>query len=192
MGGPPKPGTPGQTIRALAARAIAVWLRAQRDRYRADSRAIVLSEDLRRRLEPFFGDDLLRRVRFVTLEGEPAERPPFFSQLLASGVSESVLAHFTDVTAITYQDVVVMPRARPDASRVALVFHELVHVAQFDELGTQAFLERYVDGWFSAGCRHDGIPLEIDAYVLQARFEADPSKQFDVRREVHAQLARDP
>jgi hypothetical protein len=178
-----------RSVRNLAARAIGVWLRAQRDRYRADPRAIVLGADLRRRLEPFFGDDLLRRVRFVTLEADTADQPSFLSQLLAAGVSESVLAHFTDVIAITYQDVVVMPRARPDASRVALVFHELVHVVQFDELGIQAFLERYVDGWLSAGCRYDGIRLEIDAYALQGRFEADPSKPFDVRREVQALLA---
>lgn len=178
----------GRTVRALAARPIGVWLRSQRDRYRADPRAAGLGPELHRKLVPYFGDEVLRRTLFVTLHAASADRPPFFSQLRAAGLSESVLSHFTDVSAITYQDVVVMPHLSPDLSRLPLVFHELVHVVQFDELGPQPFIDRYVEGWISAGFKYEGIPLECDAYGLQRRFEADPNKPFDVRAEVRATL----
>jgi hypothetical protein len=59
---------------------------------------------------------------------------------------------------------------------------------QFDELGPDRFVERYVDGWFSAGFRYEGIRLEIDAYALQRRFEEDPTAPFDVGREVRTLL----
>jgi hypothetical protein len=178
----------GGRLRAFVARSLAAWVGRQRERYRADPRAVVLSAPVRRKLAPFFDDDLLRRVSFVTLEADSADRPPFFAQLRAAGLSESVLSHFTDVSAITYQDVVVMPRRSPDLANLSLVFHELVHVVQFDQLGPRGFLERYLDGWLAAGCRYEGIPLELDANLLQRRFEADPAKPFDVAKEVRTLL----
>lgn len=183
-----KPDAIGRTVRALAARSIAAWLRAQRERYRVDRRAAVVGAEVHRRLVPYFGEEVLQRTLFVTLHADSADRPPFFSQLREAGLSESVLSHFTDVSAITYQDVVVMPRLSPDATQLPLIFHELVHVVQFDVLGPQSFLERYVDGWVSAGFRYEGIPLEIDAYDLQRRFELDPRKPFDVSGEVRTLL----
>ena len=153
-----------------------------------------MSHDVRRALLPFFGDDVLDRARFVTLHADSADRPPFLSQLREFGLSESVLDRFTDVSAITYQDVVVMPRLHPDVSRLPLVFHELVHVVQFDELGPERFLERYLDEWVAAGFRYEGIGLELDAYALQRRFESAPLEPFDAREEIRRLLSarRDP
>src|SRR5688572_7305187 len=179
----------GAGLSALAARAVAAWLQGQRDRYRADRRATALADKVRRPLVPFFGDDVLDRTRFVTLRSGTLERPPFLSQLRDCGLSESVLDRFTDVSAITYQDVVVMPCLEPDVAHLPLVFHELVHVVQFDELGPQLFLERYLDQWVAAGFRYEDIRLECDAYALQRRFESAPLKPFDARAEIRRLLA---
>jgi len=184
----------GGGLGAFASRGLAAWLRGQRDRYRADRRATGLSPDVRCALVPFFGRDVLDRARFVTLQGDSLDRPPFFSQLRNFGLSESVLDRFTGVSAITYQDVVVMPRLLPDVSRLPLVFHELVHVVQFDELGPERFLQRYLDEWVAAGFRYEGIGLELDAYALQRRFESAPLEPFDALKETRRLLfaGRDP
>jgi hypothetical protein len=179
----------GAGLRALIASGLAAWLKGQRERYRADRRATALDEKVRRPLVPFFGAEVLDRARFVTLHSDAADRPPFLSQLRECGLSESVLDHFTDVSAITYQDVVVMPSLEPNVSHLPLVFHELVHVVQFDQLGPQAFLQRYLDQWVAADFRYEGIGLELDAYALQRRFESAPLKPFDVHAEVRRLLS---
>jgi len=87
-----------------------------------------------------------------------------------------------------------MPRLLPDVSCLPLVFHELVHVVQFDELGPERFLARYLDEWVAAGFRYERIGLELDACALQRRFESAPSEPFDAREETRRLLSagRDP
>jgi hypothetical protein len=64
-----------------------------------------------------------------------------------------------------------------------LLFHELVHVEQYRQLGIPRFSELYVRGFLSGG-GYDGIPLEVNAYALGREFEADPRWQFSVADEV--------
>jgi hypothetical protein len=65
----------------------------------------------------------------------------------------------------------------------ALLFHELVHVEQYHQLGIRRFSELYVRGFLaSGGC--DGIQLEVNAYALGREFEADPRQRFSVADEV--------
>jgi len=59
-----------------------------------------------------------------------------------------------------------------------LLFHELVHVEQFHQLGIPWFSELYVRGFLSGG--YDGIPLELNAYALGRHFEAHPRRRFSV------------
>jgi len=63
-----------------------------------------------------------------------------------------------------------------------LLFHELVHVAQFRALGTEGFAREYLGGWMAAGRRYSRIPLEVEAYTLQRRFAA--GEVFVVAREL--------
>jgi hypothetical protein len=64
-----------------------------------------------------------------------------------------------------------------------LLFHELVHVEQYRQLGIPRFWELYVRGFLSGGgC--EGIPLEVGAYELGRRFETGPRQRFSVAEEV--------
>jgi hypothetical protein len=63
------------------------------------------------------------------------------------------------------------------------LFHELVHVEQFHQLGIPRFSELYVRGFLSGG-GYDDIPLEENAYALGCRFEANARKGFSVADEV--------
>jgi hypothetical protein len=83
------------------------------------------------------------------------------------------------MAATTFGDVVVSHVAFTDG----LLFHELVHVEQYRQLGIPRFSELYVRGFLS-GSRYDGIPLEVNAYALGGQFERNPRQRFSVADEV--------
>lgn len=64
-----------------------------------------------------------------------------------------------------------------------LLFHELVHVVQYEKLGLTGFAAKYVTGFLTGGSS-EAIPLERNAYELDARFAAAPASVFSVENEV--------
>lgn len=84
---------------------------------------------------------------------------------------------------ITFQDVVVHvePLTR------SLLFHELVHAVQYIHLGLPGFAELYVRGFLSGGS-YEEIPLEKQAYELEARFAGNPTEHFSVDADVRRRL----
>lgn len=87
----------------------------------------------------------------------------------------------SQMAAITFDDVVV---AHEEFSK-GLLFHELVHVAQYRLLGVPGFSELYVRGFLTGGS-YNAIPLETNACTLQHRFESDSLRAFSVEEEVRA------
>ena len=78
------------------------------------------------------------------------------------------------------------PSSRPLAAlgtaSDGVLFHELVHVVQFRLLGVREFSRQYVEGFLKSGS-YEGIPLEVCAYELEARFEMS-ARPFAVEDEV--------
>ena len=91
----------------------------------------------------------------------------------------SNLPDFALMAAVTFKDVV----ASHEPFSKGLLFHELVHVEQYRQLGVPRFAELYVRGFLNGG-GYDGIPLEINAYSLGGRFEANPQGHFSVEHGV--------
>jgi len=125
----------------------------------------------------FFLPQVLDAARVVVLHGTRVGNPPFYSLLAGMGFSN--LPDFSEMAAITFCDVVVSHVPFTDG----LLFHELVHVEQYRQLGIPTFSDLYVRGFLSGG-GYDGIPLEVNAYALGRRFEADPGQRFSVAEEV--------
>lgn len=76
---------------------------------------------------------------------------------------------------LTYVDTVAIVNKdwdRDPGGVLALMFHEIVHVAQYRLHGIARFMERYVSGWAQQGFDYFAIPLEREAYDLQERFAA--------------------
>ena len=72
----------------------------------------------------------------------------------------------------------------------ALVFHELVHVVQYEILGgVDEFSRQYVLGYATGGFEYATIPLEAVAYELQQRFEAGTDVPFSVRDQIAARFS---
>jgi len=75
------------------------------------------------------------------------------------GFDLAALPNFAFMAAITFVGTVVSHETVTDR----LLFHELVHVVQYEKLGLSQFAAKYVSGFLSGGS-YEAIPLEMNAY----------------------------
>ena len=147
--------------------------------------ATPLPEQLIPLFGPFFAASTLARIRLQFVPEIP--NPDFYPALEAQGLP--VPLDFRVMAGLTLIDTVLISQSQAvfSAPRLAsLLFHEGVHVVQYEHLGLERFMTEYVLGWASAGQRYEGIPLEQQAYGLEARFAAEPSAPFSVLEAVAA------
>lgn len=124
----------------------------------------------------FFPADLLHRARISSLT-EPLKPPRI--QKLATVFGMETLLTPEATAAITFNHVI----AQYGALSLRTLFHELVHVEQYKQLGVRGFAKLYVRGFIRTGA-YERIPLEVHAYELDERYAANPALRFRVRDEV--------
>jgi len=154
---------------------VAGYISAQRRKY--VPRAVPLSVQQTAPLEPFFTREVLDNVRVLVLKGERVPNPEFYPMLRGLGFKN--LPDQSGMGAITFCDVVVSHEPFSNG----LLFHELVHVEQYRQLGLPRFSELYVRGFLNGGS-YEAIPLEVNAYTLEDRFRRDLQRRFSVEQEV--------
>jgi len=125
---------------------------------------------------------LLDGTRLIVLQGKRVANPDFYPMLRSLGFNN--LPDQSAMAAITFRDVVVSHEAFSNG----LLFHELVHVEQYRQLGIPRFSELYVRGFLDGGS-YEAIPLEVNAYALGGRFEQSPANRFSVEDEVRRWIA---
>jgi len=150
---------------------------------RLSPQAVPLTQAQRAAMGGFFLPQVLDAARLLVREGVRLEYPPFYRTLRRMGLSG--LPHMSKISAMTFGEVVVSHVPFTDG----LLFHELVHVEQYRQLGIRRFSELYVQGFLSGG--YDGIPLEVNARALRGRFEGNPRQQFSVAEEVARWIRED-
>lgn len=165
--------TPEQVVQVSGL--VAQYITAQRERFLPQATALSVAQQAA--MDGFFTPQLLDAARVLVLRGIRVENPPFYPMLAGMGFAN--LPDFSQMAAITFCDVVVSHEPFTDG----LLFHELAHVEQYRQLGVPRFSELYVRGFLSGG-GYDGIPLEVNAYTLGGRFEANPQQRFSVADEV--------
>jgi hypothetical protein len=142
-----------------------------------------LPPPLKQLYEPFFGADTLSRIRVLVLPAIP--NPHFYATLASRGLPPPL--DFTEMAGITFVDTVLLSQSRADltdAGLVSILFHEAVHVVQYEHLGVEHFMREYVQGWARNGFQYRLIPIEQQAYGLQDRFLKSPNVPFSVHDEV--------
>ena len=161
------------------------WIESQRAQHRLH--ADLLPDTTRAALHGFFADETLdrTRIRRVPL----IENPPFYKEFEDAG--ESVPLDFSIWAAITFGDVILISDTQvPLPPAHSVVFHEMVHVVQYDVLGIHEFARRYVTPFVQNRFNYMTIPLETIAFDLQDRFERCRDKPFpaesEIRSRVHA------
>ena len=158
---------------------VAKYVEQQRQTYRR--RAVPLDSHQRSAMRPFFPAPALDSARVVVLAGERVTNPPFYREFQSMGFDLVALPNIAFMAAITFVDTVVSHEPFTDR----LLFHEIVHVVQYEKLGLGEFAARYVRGFLSGGA-YEAIPLEMNAYELDATFSAAPAKLFSVEAEIQS------
>ena len=167
---------------AQVAGLVAGYITTQRAKYLL--RARPLSPAQKSAMAGFFDRELLDSTQLLVLNGERVANPDFYPMLRSLGFSN--LPDQSTLGAITFIDTVVSHGLFSDE----LLFHELVHVEQYRQLGVPRFSALYVRGFLTGG-GYDGIPLERNAYELEARFERAPATGSSAANEVAKWVAAD-
>jgi len=140
-------------------------------------RAASLTPEQKAAMQPFFAAPILDQARLMVLRGERVQDPPFYGMARMMGFKN--LPSFADTAAVTFVDVIVSHEEFTDE----LLFHELVHVVQYAQLGTRDFATRYVNGFLHGGSYAE-IPMEKHAYELEQRYSANKAQAFSAADEV--------
>ena len=153
------------------------WMQEQRERFLACSQA--LDEEQKRKLQPFFSDQILNRLRVVDASktGQKIPYPPFYEHVRAGGAR--VVPDAAHMTAIPFMDVAVFNRQ----PTLRTLFHTLVHIVQFQEVGIGKFVRGYFETLNETGLWMI-VPFEEQAYQLDARYTRNANDMFSVEDEV--------
>jgi len=152
-------------IGVMAAR----WIEQERARHRPHARVLTPTE--RQELGGCFSLETLDLVRIRRVP--VIENPSLYPEFALRGPSKSRILDLRNVAGITYGDTIVLNARRcPAPPPLSLLVHELVHVVQYAHLSVEAFAARYIRGWADCGFDYARIPLEVQAYALQAEFDA--------------------
>jgi len=160
---------------ALAPSVGGAWVRARQRRYRRLGRALAPIQQ--EALGPYFEAPLLERVRVAIVD---RIEPPMITGL-ARVLGAGALVDLSTVRAMAFGESIVVAGKPPG---MPLLFHELIHVVQYDLFGIGPMLRRYLADWAVAGGDVMGIAAERCAYELQERFEREPGRPFNVANEV--------
>jgi|SRR5215469_2623657 len=167
---PGLPLTPTQITEVIEK--VAAFIAEQRNVYASIARPLKESE--RAQLAVHFPAGILDRVRLARVKH--LQNPPFYAELERMGFRN--LPQFRQMAAVTFVDVVVTQ----EEFTPSLVFHELVHVVQYQELGLEKFAELYVRGFLETG-EYLSIPLERVAYHLEGLFRLRPDLAIEVEKQ---------
>ncbi|MFN7926094.1 MAG: hypothetical protein U0Q16_38710 [Bryobacteraceae bacterium] len=158
---------------SVVARAIAPlgarYIEVQRDRLAAAAQP--LDERERSWLARYFESTDIDRVRVLEQDPLPVSDPPLAAHARRFGFDFPSIAL---VDAITFDFVIATTRPMPPS----LLFHEMVHVAQFRMLGVREFTRQYALGFLETR-RYESIPLERIAFELEDRFTSGETFRVD-------------
>jgi hypothetical protein len=156
------------------------WVETQRDEHRLNARNLTQTEKFE--FAPFFDSEILdlARIKIVPI----IENPGFYSDLQDLKIPKRL--NFNNAAGITFKDTILISQRYLKArlQLKPLIFHELVHVVQYEVFGVREFIARYVRSWADNGFNYSSIHLEIEAYKLVQRYEKNPEKGFPVIEKV--------
>ena len=126
-----------------------------------------------KQLQGYYSEEFLSTCNYVVLDKVPI---PDIPKLRQEGLGKFIDMEFTG---ITYKNVYFVKKGFE--SELAMHFHELVHVLQWQYLGAKEFIARYIMELQQHG--YENAPLEIMAYSLENDFRNN-SKQINIQQYV--------
>jgi len=128
-----------------------------------------LSEQDKISLQPYFEPEMLDLAKIDRVDH--IENPPFYSEIIKLGIPN--LINFTQMDGISFIDCILIScqKSHTPQSWISLLFHEMVHIVQYELLGAKRFADCYVKGWVQNSFNYERIPLERQAYSLQRQYD---------------------
>jgi len=151
------------------------WLFQQRRIHLIKARALSNEEKLR--LNRYFEKRILGLTRIASVNR--ISNPEFYDELRRREIPIPV--DFTSAAGFTLIDCVLLRR---DLGSISTLFHEMVHVVQFDLLGVKKLIELYLADLMKKG--YQNVLFERQAYDLTAKFTRGES--FLVRKILEKEL----
>ena len=158
------------------------WILEQRDLYSATARSI--SDDERLSLQDYYDRRILDTVRIATVD--QITNPPFYGEITELGIP---ILDISSAAGITFMDCIVIQRLFEQQFPlwISILFHELVHVIQYNFLGPRKLIDLYLRAWIQNGYQYDSVLFEAQAYRLESRFKQN-GPSFSVRAIVEQEL----
>lgn len=166
---------PEERVAAMVAKILA-YFRQERNQYLRATQP--LAPVWKSALQEYFSKPLLDSVKTITLDGARIPPPPFYSEAIA--LSSGGFPDFVHLASVTYVDVIVFN----DAILPRTLFHGLVHAQQMASLGLETYVDFYLRGFLTTRSWVN-IPLEVQAFQLEARFSMTPPEVFSVEEEIN-------
>lgn len=141
------------------------------------SKQMVSCERFGAQFNGFYPSEFLANSYFVAVDRLPK---PDFPELRQAGFGGFI---DMELDGITYKNTYFIKKGYE--SDIALHFHELVHVLQWQNLGALPFIQRYMEEILRFGYRNS--PLEKMAYDLQSHFSMR-KQPLDVPEYVHNKI----
>ncbi len=162
------------------------WVCQVRNKYITTARMLSLEE--RWAVSGFYESSILdvTRIKMVPV----IENPPFQNVLIQGGINPP---DFNKMGGTTFIDCILFSERKISEYNMLLnsnawfshLFHELVHVVQYDYLGAENFIKLYVKELANNDFQYDRhLPLEHLAYELQEEYDIAPNRNFSVRNRI--------
>ena len=159
------------------------WIYEQREFHLPNSR--LLLDEERQQLAGYFDQSILDSTRVAIVARIP--NPEFYNELTKLNIS--IPLDFAQVIGLTLIDCVLIRKElySSPSSWITTLFHEIVHVVQFDILSPMRGIELLTDYLLQGKCQYLDFPIEQQAYTLTERF-ARGEPPFSVREIVEPEL----
>ena len=161
------------------------WIYEQRSLHLPKAR--LLSSEEKSRLAGYFENRLLDLARVVSVDR--IQNPKFYGALKRSGVP--IPLDFSTAIGLTLIDcILIRKELQPGTTAfISTLFHEMVHVVQFDILGVKGHIELYADSLREGDYQYHSVILERQAYAFTDRFDRG-EPPFPVSAAVRQELER--
>ncbi|UCH51160.1 MAG: hypothetical protein JSV54_09255 [Chloroflexota bacterium] len=143
------------------------WIRQQRKIHLANARP--LSSQEKSRLDGYFEKRILDKARLASVK--KISNPEFYDDFKNSGIT--IPLDFSTAIGMALVDCIIIHKeiwADP-SSLISTIFHEMVHVVQFDILGLKKHIELYSDSLRQNNYQYNNVILERQAYNLSNKFD---------------------
>ncbi len=120
----------------------------------------LLSEIQIQELNSFFEPSLLSKVRLIYLEDVIPSRIHVRFYLLCY----QMMFRLQKLAGLTLGPCIFLSQKTEDVDFKEVLFHELIHVVQYEELSYLNFFKAYIGGWVKNSFSYFKIPLEVQAY----------------------------